>query len=53
MSATKTRFERVSLEDLKKILPDQVPDGHHAGNDKGKKKDKRREAATSKPKSKA
>ena len=47
MNAVKSRFERVSLKDLKKILPDQVPDGHHTG----KKKDKRRVAATSKPKS--
>ena len=57
MSAAKTRFEQVKLEDLKKILPEQVVlsngNENHRGNQKDKKKDKRRVAETSKPKSKA
>ena len=56
MSAKKIRFERVSLEKLKKILPNQVLDGteNHNHNQQGnKKKDKRSVAETRKPKAKA
>ena len=51
MSAAKSRFEKVSLEDLKKILPEQVVNGNenHRGGQKDKKKNK--QAETSKPKS--
>jgi hypothetical protein len=52
MKAIKTKFEQVSLEQLKKILPDQVLDGndnHNKKNQKNKKKDKRRvETSTAK-----
>jgi hypothetical protein len=61
MSAAKTRFEQVKLEELKKILPEQVllsngnenRNENNRGNQKDKKKDKRRVAEPSKPKSKA
>jgi hypothetical protein len=57
MSAAKTRFTKVSLEELKKILPDQVGDGsnNHGGNRKNKQKSKEGvgKGKTSKPKSKA
>jgi hypothetical protein len=57
MSAAKTRFEQVKLEELKKILPEQVllsnGNENSRGNQKDKKKDKRRVAQPSKPKSKA
>jgi len=51
MSAAKSRFEKVSLEDLKKILPEQVVNGNenHRSGQKDKKKNK--QAETSKPKS--
>jgi hypothetical protein len=55
MKAIKTKFEQVSLEQLKKILPDQVLDGndnHNKKNQKNKKKDTRRVAQTSTAKSK-
>jgi len=55
MTDPKTRFQKVSLEDLKKILPEQVADGNHnhRGNVKDKEKNKQRPAKTSKLKSKA
>jgi hypothetical protein len=55
MSAAKTRFTKVSLEELKKILPDQVGDGsnNHGGNRKDKQKSKEGVGKTRKPKSKA
>jgi len=56
MSTTKTRFEKVSLEHLKKILPDQVLDGNDKQskkNQKNKNKDARRVAQTRTAKSKA
>jgi hypothetical protein len=55
MTDPKTRFQKVSLEDLKKILPEQVADGNHnhRGNQKDKKKNKPQAAKTSKPKSRA
>jgi len=63
----KTRFPQVNLEDLKKILPEQVlvngnenrrgnqVDGsdNHRGNQKDKKKNKQRVGKTSNPKSRA
>ena len=54
MTDPKTRFERVKLEELKKILPEQAVDGNenHRGRQKDKKKNKQRVAETSKPKSK-
>jgi hypothetical protein len=45
MKAIKTKFQQVSLEQLKKIIPDQVLDGndnHNKKNQKDKKKDTRR-----------
>ena len=55
MSAAKIRFERVSLEKLKKIFPGQIADGNenHNHNQKDKKKDKRNVVETRKPKAKA
>jgi hypothetical protein len=53
MSAAKRRFERVSLEDLKKILPEQALGGDHNDPQTKKKKDKRRGSETSSSKSKA
>ena len=55
MTDAKIRFQKVSLEDLKKILPEQVVDGNHnhRGNQKDKKKNKQRVGKTSKPKAKA
>jgi hypothetical protein len=52
---TKTRFPTVRLEDLKKILPEQVVDGNqnHRGNEKDKTKNKPQLAKTSKPKANA
>jgi hypothetical protein len=54
MTDPKTRFEKVKLEELKKILPEQVVDGNenHRGRQKDKKKNKQRVAETSTPKSK-
>jgi len=49
MKAIKTKFEQVSLERLKKIIPDLVLDGndnHNKKNQKDKKKDTRRIAQT-------
>ena len=42
MSEAKTRFPKVSLTELKKILPEQVADGNenHRGNRKDTKKSK-------------
>ena len=55
MSAAKSRFEQVKLEDLKKILPEQVLNGNdnHKDNHKEKKRGKRQVAETNRPKSKA
>ena len=55
MSAAKSRFEQVKLEDLKKILPEQVSNGNdnHKDNHKEKKSGKRQMAEMSRPKSKA
>jgi len=55
VSAAKIRFATVKLEELKKILPEQVMDGNdnHRGNQKDKKKNKQRVGKTSNPKSKA
>jgi hypothetical protein len=55
MSAAKTRFPKVSLEELAKILPKEVMDGNenHRGNQKRKKKNRQQAANTNKPKSKA
>ncbi len=54
MTDPKTRFQKVSLEDLKKIFPEVVDGNHnHTGNQKDKKKNKRKEGTTSKPKAKA
>jgi hypothetical protein len=55
MSAAKTRFTKISLEELKKILPDQVGDGsnNHGGNRKDKKKSKEDVGKTTKRNSKA
>lgn len=59
-AAAKTRFQKVSLEELKKILPEQVMDGNenhknenHTGNRKDKKKNKEPLGKASKLKSKA
>lgn len=51
MTDPKTRFPRVKLEELKKILPDQVADGNHnqRGNQKDKKKNGQQLAKTNKP----
>ena len=51
MNATKNRFEKVPLRELKKIFPELVADGNE--NHKGKKKDKLAVAKASKAKSKA
>jgi hypothetical protein len=53
MRKTKIRVEKVSLEELKKILPETVLNGNNNDNQKNKKKNKQRVAKTSKPKSKA
>jgi len=55
MSEAKTRFPKVSLADLRKILPEQVVDGseNQRGNLKDKKKNKPQVAKTSKPRAKA
>jgi hypothetical protein len=56
MTDPRTRFQKVSLEDLKKLLPEQVVDGNHnhRGNEKDKKKkNKQQVAKTSKLKSRA
>ena len=55
MRKTKIRVEKVSLEELKKILPETVLNGNDnpKGNQKNKKENKQRVAKTSKPKSKA
>ena len=55
MTDSKTRFEQVKLEELKKILPEQVMDGNdnHRGNQKDKKKNKQRAGETNNSKSKA
>ena len=58
MTNPKTRFQKVSLEDLKKLLPEQVVDGNHNHNHRGNEKDKKKKnkqpvAKTSKLKSKA
>jgi hypothetical protein len=51
MRKTKIRVEKVSLEELKKILPETMLNGKD--NPKDKQKNKQRVAKTSKPKSKA
>jgi hypothetical protein len=51
MKSEKTQFDVVKLEELKKILPDQVPDGndgHKNNQKKNNKKDKQRVAETTK-----
>jgi hypothetical protein len=54
MTEPKTRFPQVKLEDLKKILPEQVVDGNdNRGNQKDKKKNKQRAGETNKSKSRA
>jgi hypothetical protein len=55
MNAAKTRFQKVSLKELKKILPDQVLDGNknHRGHQKDKRKGKEQAGKTSSRKSKA
>ena len=51
MNATKNRFEKVPLKEVKKIFPELAVDGNE--NHRGKKKDGRAVAKTSKAKSKA
>ena len=55
MNAAKTRFQKVSLKELKKILPEQVADenANHKGALKDKKKHKQLIRKTSRRKSKA
>jgi hypothetical protein len=55
MCKTKIRVEKVSLEELKKILPETVLNGNDNPKDNGqnKKGKKQRVAKASKPKSKA
>jgi hypothetical protein len=55
MNAAKTRFTKVSVEELKKILPDQVVDGNnnHGSNRKNKKKNKEDVGKTTRRNSKA
>jgi hypothetical protein len=55
MNAAKTRFPKVSLEELAKVLPKEVLDGNenHRGNQKDKKRNKQQVAKTNKPKSTA
>ena len=56
MTDPKTRFQTLSLEDLKKILPEQVMAGNHnhRGNHKDKKKNRQGVVRkTSKPRAKA
>ena len=55
MSVAKSRFEQVKLEDLKKILPEQVSNrnNNHKDNHKENKRGKRQVAETNRPKSKA
>jgi hypothetical protein len=53
MRKTKIRVEKVSLEELKKILPEAILNGNNNDNQKNKKENKQRVAKTSKPKSKA
>ena len=55
MNAAKTRFPKVSLKELKKILPDQVLDGNknHRGYQKDKRKGKEQSGKTRRTKSKA
>jgi hypothetical protein len=53
MRKTKIRVEKVSLEELKKILPETVLNGNNNDNQKNKKENRQRVAKTSKPKSKA
>lgn len=51
----KTRFPQVNLEDLKKILPEQVivnGNENHRGNQKNKQKNKQQVSKTSKRKAK-
>ena len=40
MTDPKTRFQTLNLEDLKKILPEQVMAGNH--NERGNHKDKKK-----------
>jgi hypothetical protein len=52
----KTRFQQVKLEDLKKILPEQVivnGNDNHRGNQRNKQKNKQQLSKTSKQKAKA
>jgi hypothetical protein len=53
MRKTKIRVEKVSLEELKKILPEAVLNGNAMVTKKTKRKNKQRVAKASKPKSKA
>jgi ArsR family metal-binding transcriptional regulator len=55
MRTTKIRVEKVSLEELKKILPEAVSNGNDnsKNSEQKKKENKQRVAKASKPKSKA
>jgi ArsR family metal-binding transcriptional regulator len=55
MRTTKIRVEKVSLEELKKILPKAVSNGNDnpKNSEQKKKENKQRVAKASKPKSKA
>ena len=55
MSSAKIRFQKVSLKDLQKILPQLVVDGNenHRRHQNAKKKNKQQVATTTKLKSRA